>query len=101
MAAEVAVSQQARDDLFSIYIWVAEAADLAVADGYDARLRKACLSLADVPHRGTPHEELAPGLRSIPFERRATIFYRVTDEHVEIVRVLPKGRDTRRAFDAG
>lgn len=98
MAFEVALSPQAGEDLFSIYVYVAEAAGIAVADAYDARIRKACLSLADFPRRGTPHDELAPGLRSMAFERRATIYYRVSGETVEVVRILHRGQDAERAF---
>lgn len=50
------------------------------------------------PRRGTPRDEIMPGLRSIPFERRATIFYRVGEEEVEIVHILYRGRDIERAF---
>jgi toxin ParE1/3/4 len=41
---------------------------------------------------------LAPGLRSIPFERRATIYYRAVDDAVEVVRILYAGRDRDQVF---
>ena len=101
MALEVAFSPEAEEDLFSIYVYVAEGSDLAAADAYDARLRKACLRLTDFPGRGTPRDDFAAGLRSVAFERRATIYYRVAGTGVEIVRVIYKGRDPERVFEAG
>lgn len=97
MAFEVNFSAEAEDDLFAIYVYVAEASGIERADGFDRRLRAACLKLANFPNRGTPQEEMAAGLRSIAFERRATIYYRV-GEAVEIVRVIYAGRDAQRAF---
>ncbi|MDQ8758324.1 type II toxin-antitoxin system RelE/ParE family toxin [Sphingosinicella sp. LHD-64] len=98
MALEIVFAPGADDDLFAIYVYVAEAAGFVVADSYDTRLRAAGMKLADFPARGTPHDDLSPGLRSVPFERRATIYYRVTAKAVEIVRVLHSGRDEGRAF---
>jgi toxin ParE1/3/4 len=101
VAFKVVLAPSASDDLFSIYVYVAEAAGTLVADAYDARLRGACLKLGDFPGRGTPREELAPGLRSISFERRVTIYYRLVGSSVEIVRILHKGRLAQDAFPAG
>lgn len=74
MAFEVKLSAQAEHDLFSIYVYVAEGAGFDAADAYDGRLRGACLGLADFPGRGTPRDDLMPGLRSVAFERRAKIY---------------------------
>ncbi|HEY0413291.1 MAG TPA: type II toxin-antitoxin system RelE/ParE family toxin [Allosphingosinicella sp.] len=98
MVAEVILSPEALDDLLAIYVYVAEAAGLAIADRYDGRIRATCSSLAIFPNRGTPHEELARGLRSIPIKGSATIFYRVSGGMV--VHILPKGVDARQAFGA-
>jgi toxin ParE1/3/4 len=100
VAAKVTLSPEALDDLLSIYVYIAEAAGLEVADRHDGRIRATCSSLAIFPDRGTPHEEFARGVRSIPFKRSATIYYRVTRGDVMIVRILPKGVDARRAFGA-
>jgi hypothetical protein len=37
-------------------------------------------------------------LRSIPFERRATIYYRAVGNAVEVIRILYRGRDADREF---
>ncbi|MDP8912266.1 MAG: type II toxin-antitoxin system RelE/ParE family toxin [Pseudomonadota bacterium] len=99
MTFEVSFTPEALDDLFAIYRYIAEAAGADVADGYQARLRKACLTLAEFPNRATPRDDLAEGLRTIPFERRAVIAFRVEGEVVSIVRVLHRGRELGLAFD--
>ena len=93
MAVEVVLAPDARDDLVSIYLWVEAAAGEAKAEEYDARIRKACLSLADFPNRGTPRGDLGRGVRSILFERQATIAYRVLAARVEILAIAHRARD--------
>lgn len=65
---------------------------------YVLRIRNACEKLADFPNRGTPHDALLAGLRSVPFERRVTIAYFVQGEEVIIARILYAGRDLTREF---
>ena len=98
MAFDILLSEEATEDVFATWLHVATDSGAARADELEVRLRAACLTLADFPNRGTPHEELGPGLRSIPIERRATIYYRVTERAVEIVRILYAGRDSGREF---
>ena len=99
VAAEIVISPQARDDLFSIYMWVAEAAGFNIADAYDARLRGACLALSDFPGRGAPRDDLGPGIRTIVFERKAVIAYRAESDIVEILAISHRGRDLGNALD--
>lgn len=96
--AEVRFLPTATDDLFDIAMWIAERADWDVARDYVARVEAACRRLAHFPLRGTPRDELGPGMRSIPFERRLVIVYRIEDETVEIIRCLASGRDPAREF---
>jgi toxin ParE1/3/4 len=98
MAFEVRFSQDATDDLFEIWLYIARDSGPDRANAVQARLRASCLKLKDFPNRGTPHAELEPGLRSIPFERRATIFYHADRDTVEIVRIRYAGQDAARAF---
>ncbi|HMC92082.1 MAG TPA: type II toxin-antitoxin system RelE/ParE family toxin, partial [Allosphingosinicella sp.] len=93
VAAEVTFSGEARSDLFSIYLWVEAAAGEAVAAAYHARLRAACLALANFPGRGTPRPDLGPDVRSISFERRAVIAYLERPGTVEILAIAHRGRD--------
>ena len=93
MAFEVRYSEEAEEDLVATYVYIAERDGTERAEAVDRRLRAACKKLADFPNRGSPHDELGPGLRSVPFERRATIYYRVTAETVDIMHIAWAGRD--------
>lgn len=99
MAHKVVLTTTALDDLKSIFLYVADAAGIDVAEGYDHRIRATCMSLADFPARGTPRDDLLPGLRSIAFERQATIAYRIEGRQVLILRIMHHGRDPARDFD--
>ena len=98
MTARIVYEEAADADLDAIYRWIADRADPDTALQFVLRLRAACEGLADFPHRGTPHDDLVPGLRSIPFERRATIAYLVRGNRVLIARVLYAGRDLTKEF---
>lgn len=100
MELDLVYLPSAEADLASIYDWLAGVSSPDRAFGYVGRIQAACRSLTDFPHRGSPRDELEPGLRSIPFERRAAIYYRVAGETVEIVRILHAGRDSHREFRA-
>jgi toxin ParE1/3/4 len=66
------------------------------AGGYISRIEKVCMGLATFPRRGTRRNDIAPGLRTIGFERRVTIAFRVLAEVVEIVTIAYAGRDFER-----
>ncbi len=85
-------------DLDRIYHWLAPRSGAATALAYVGRIEAACQRLSDFPRRGSPHDALEPGLRSVPFQRRATIYYRVTESAVEIVCILYAGLDADREF---
>lgn len=98
MAHRVAYRPTARLDLKEIYDRLAGRADPGTADAYVQRLQDACAKLSDFPARGSPRDELEPGLRSIPLSGRATAFYRVEGQTVRIIRILRAGRDPVREF---
>lgn len=50
-----------------------------------------------MPYRGSPRDDLQPGLRVFVFEGRATVAYRIRDDSVQIVRIFFAGRDLRAA----
>jgi toxin ParE1/3/4 len=100
MAFEVRLSEEAADDMVRIWIYVATTSGSARADDLDSRLQAACGKLAHFPRRGSPRDELGPGLRSVAFQRRATIIYRVCELAVEVTRILYAGQDPKREFGA-
>jgi toxin ParE1/3/4 len=100
VAIEVRFRPSARADLFNLYSYIAKRSGRDRAGKYIDRIEAACLRLGSFPQRGTRQEELGPGLRTIGFERRVTILFRVTPDMVEIVRVLCGGRDLKEALRA-
>lgn len=51
------------------------------------------MALETSPARGTRRDDIRPGLRTIGFERRATIAFRIVDREVVIIRIFYGGRD--------
>jgi len=88
----VALSRLAQADLERIGAWIAANAGTDVALGDLDRIAAACAGLADFPHRSTPRPDLGPGVRTISFEGRATIAYRVEADAVLILGIFHAGR---------
>jgi len=93
VALEVYFRPAAEADLVGLYEYIAEAAGTRTAAAYIDRIEAACMALADFPERGTRRDDILPGLRTVGFERRATIAFRVLRKRVEIVTIAYGGRD--------
>jgi len=91
--AVVTLSDDAIEDLAKIGVWIAGRAGRTVANSYVDRIEAACWRLSDYPRRGTPRDDLAPSLRTITFERRIVIAYRIDADAVRILRVIHNARD--------
>ena len=87
------------EDIFRSVLRVS--ASPVVARRYVARIRVRCGRIAILPHGGRQREDLAPGLRSVPFERRAVIVYGVLGQTVEITNVFHGGRDYAALYRRG
>jgi toxin ParE1/3/4 len=96
MKYKVTFRPQAGADLFGLYSYIAAQAGHAIAGAYIDRIEAACMALATFPARGTRRDDIRPGLRTMGFERRATIALRVVHREVVIVRVFYGGRDFER-----
>ena len=93
MAHKVVFRPRAEGHLNELYDYIASQSSESIAIGYVRRIREACESLAHVPERGTKRDDILPGLRTIGFERRVTIAFRVLKTRVEIVTIAYGGRD--------
>ena len=94
---KVVFRDEANADLTAIYDYIASQSSPETAIGYIRRIQAACLALAHFPERGTKRDDILKGLRTIGFERRATIVFRVLRTRVEIVSIAYGGR----SFEAG
>jgi toxin ParE1/3/4 len=95
---EVRFRPRAEADLLELYHYIAAEAGLDMAGAYIDRIEAACLALESFPERGTRRDDIRPGLRTIGFERRATIVFRVARATVEIVRIFYGGQEYERAL---
>lgn len=98
---ELRFRKRARAELFALYGYIADEAGDEIAGNYIARIEAACLSLTTFPLRGTRRDDLGSGLRTIGFERRVLIAFRVGKDAVTSVRILYGGRDFERVLRAG
>jgi toxin ParE1/3/4 len=92
LATRVVFSEGARADLDSLFEWLVERAGEVIALGYVERIRRHCLALLPFPERGTKRDEIAPGVRTIGFERRATIAFAIESDTVLILAIAYGGR---------
>lgn len=81
----VILSPEARADLLSLYEWIADAASPDIALGYIDRLEAYVRGFDIASERGTLHDDIRPGLRTVGFERRVTIAFTVTEEQAIIL----------------
>ncbi len=93
MRYRVGLGEPAYEDLAGIWTWIASEAGLDTANAYRTRLLDFLAKLEDFPRRGTPRDDLRPGIRSLVFERTITIFYKVDRSVVTILRIVHGARD--------
>ena len=91
----------ARDDLYALYLWIAEQAGDEIAYRYTMRIENHTETLTQFPARGTPRDDLVAGLRTITYRRRTIITYQIIDQVVEILGISHGGRDLKRRFVPG
>lgn len=96
MKRRLLISNDAETDLLLIWVYHAEKSERSAT-----RIRKEIGSkynlLLQFPMAGRSREELQTGLRSLPIEKYV-IFYRATEDRIEIVRVLHGAQDIAGVF---
>lgn len=90
---------RARDQLLALYDWIAANADHDIAFAYTATIEAQVAKLEAFPERGTPRDDLAPGVRTTPYRRRTVIAYRVHDAVVEVLALVHGGQLLDGLFD--
>lgn len=84
---------EAEAQLIALFRYIAREATPDIADGYVGAIVARCEKLADFPERGTPREDIRPGLRTLSFRRRVTIAYAVDGTSVTILGIFYGGQD--------
>ena len=90
---EVVFSPEAEEDLAELYRYIEENATADVALRYTSAVVEYCEGLATFPLRGTPRDDIRPGLRTTSYKRRTEIAYTAEQEKVSIIGVFHGGRD--------
>src|SRR5204862_5537964 len=80
----VSYRSEAAQDLADIHRYIAGQGARQTATVYVKRIRDRCKKIGKAPFSGVSREDLEPGLRTIGFERRAVIAYRVLEDRVQI-----------------
>jgi toxin ParE1/3/4 len=78
-------------EIFRYVLWMS--GSQATAQGFVKRIQERCHRIGNVPYGGVGRDDLEPRLRTVPFERRAVIAYRIASDAVETTNVFYGGRD--------
>lgn len=95
MSYQLAIAPAAKNDLKDIYQYGLRQWGRAQSESYLSSIKNQFWSLTQQPFMGTERHELLPDTRSLPVESH-TLFYRVTANSVEIIRVLHGRQDPQR-----
>jgi toxin ParE1/3/4 len=88
----VRYTRRAREDLLDIWNYIEPRNSEAVADSIYDRIEHACERLRDYPRLGPARPEIAEDARALVIERWLAL-YRVTEDGVQIVRIVDQARD--------
>jgi toxin ParE1/3/4 len=97
----VVFSEEADRHLLSIWQYLAERGGPEAADRFVRLVTEKCAGLSTMPDRGSPRDDLKPGMRTVPIPRRATIGYVVTGDDVVVVGIGYRGQDMSKLVAEG
>jgi toxin ParE1/3/4 len=89
------IAPAAKDDLRELYAYGLRRWGQAQSDSYLTNIKDKFWSLIEQPLIGVERPELLPDAKSLPVQSH-TLFYRVTADKVEIIRVLHGRQDPHR-----
>ena len=92
---QLIIAPAAKNDLIDIFQYGLRQWGQAQSESYLSIIKNQFWSLTRQPLMGTERPELLPDIRSLPIESH-TLFYRVTADRIEIVRVLHGRQDPQR-----
>lgn len=93
MTYSIIFTPEARDQLENLYAYIATAADEDIAARFVNGILDHAATLDTFPERGTPRDDLRPGLRTLAWRRRVTTAFIVEDASVIIIGIFYGGRD--------
>jgi len=93
------LTELADQDIFEVSVYMAQNRGVAAAQRFIDTINQKFQLLAESARLGRSREELAPGLRSLPFSKYV-IFYRPISGGILVVPVLHGARDITSVFEA-
>ena len=94
----VIFTPRAERQIDRLHAYITEHASESRAEAYIARIVAFCTGLASFPRRGQKRDDLLPRLRTVGFERRATIAFVVTTDAVLVEGIFYGGQDFEAVF---
>ncbi len=98
MDYRVAFAPEAQDQLAELYQFIAHVNAPVVAQRYVDAIITYCESLAISPHRGTPRDDIRPGLRITHYKKSAIVAFTVIGLQVTVLGVYYGGQDYETAL---
>ena len=93
MIYRVVFSPEAEAQIAAQYRYIAQVASAGIAARYTESVISYCESLSTFPRRGSPRDDIRPGLRITNYKKRAVIAFDVDSEQVSILGVFYGGQD--------
>lgn len=93
MPYRIVFTSEARDQLERLHGYISAVADSETASNFTDGIIDHIAGLSDFPKRGTPRDDLRPGLRTLAWRRRVTIAFVVEEAEVVVIGVFYGGRD--------
>jgi plasmid stabilization system protein ParE len=93
MAYRIVFTPEARDQLDHLHSYIASAADAEIALRFADGILDHIARLSEFPERGTPRDDLRPGMRTLAWRRRVTIAFVVEESDVVVIGIFYGGRD--------
>jgi plasmid stabilization system protein ParE len=89
----IVFAPEAEAQLVRLYRYIAREASAEIARRFTDDIISHCETLSEFAERGTPRDDLRPGLRTIAFRRRVTLAYAVMNADVAILGIFYGGQD--------
>jgi toxin ParE1/3/4 len=89
----IVFTPEARNQLEELYAYIATAADADTASRFTNGIIDHIAMLSEFPKRGTPRDDLRPGLHTMAWRRRVTIAFVVEQRDVVVIGIFYGGRD--------
>jgi toxin ParE1/3/4 len=100
MPFNVVFAPEAEEQLRALYQYIAADASPEIAARYTEAIIAYCDGFQTFPHRGTPRDDIRPGLRTTNYKGRTVIAFDVDGDLVSIIGVFYGGQNYESALQS-